>query len=406
MIELDKRLRADLRKMGDFSRIHPLPGSSADVPDDLDARLVVLGITQAYSKEAGNAAEVAARTILENRGNTPRLYRNTLVFLAADKTRVQDLDEAVRKYLAWESILSEQETLDLSPHQVKQAETQQANADSIITARLPETYQWLLVPTQLTPQTPVTWQALRLSGQDALAVRASKKLRSDELLVVSLAPSSLKLELDNVPLWRGDHVAVRQLVEDFGRYHYLPRLRSVSVLLDAIQAGVNSLTWELDTFAYAEGYDEAVGRYRGLRSAALVTVSESDGTLIVRPDVAKRQLDAEVEARRRHEEEIDAARSSGTLPLTAGGHVGSAVSLPTSVDLPDHPFAHDGAAATPDGSWGHGRGAGAPHGLKVQEAGGRAQAAGRRRRTVTTRPAAPYAAHSAAPSPPRRTPGG
>src|SRR3989442_2254653 len=41
--ELDKRLRADLRKPGDFSRIHPLPGPSADVPDDLDARLVVLG---------------------------------------------------------------------------------------------------------------------------------------------------------------------------------------------------------------------------------------------------------------------------------------------------------------------------------------------------------------------------
>ena len=37
--ELDGRLRADLRKAGDFSRIHPLPQSGQDVPDDLDARL-------------------------------------------------------------------------------------------------------------------------------------------------------------------------------------------------------------------------------------------------------------------------------------------------------------------------------------------------------------------------------
>ena len=44
----------------------------------------------------------AAKAILETRGNTPRIHRNTLVFLAADKTRLQDLDEAVRKYLAWE----------------------------------------------------------------------------------------------------------------------------------------------------------------------------------------------------------------------------------------------------------------------------------------------------------------
>jgi hypothetical protein len=141
--------------MGDFSRVHPLPGSSADVPDDLDARLVVLGIDHAYSKEIGNAAEVTARDILENRGNAPRHYRNALVFLAPDKTRIQDLDTAVRKYLAWDSILGEKETLDLSPHQVKQAETQKGIADSVVTARIPETYQWLLVPKQTKPQAPL-----------------------------------------------------------------------------------------------------------------------------------------------------------------------------------------------------------------------------------------------------------
>ena len=224
--ELDKRLRADLRKMGDFNRVHPMPGSSADVPDDLDARLVVLGIDHAYSKETGSAAEAAAKAIFETRGNTPRLYRNTLVFLAADKTRLQDLDEAVRKFLAWESILDEKDKLDLSPHQVKQAETQKTAADGAVTARLPETYQWLLVPTQANPQAPVTWQTIRLSGQDALAERASKKLRNEELLVVNFAASRLRMELDRVPLWRGDHVSIRQLVEDFGRYLYLPRLQT------------------------------------------------------------------------------------------------------------------------------------------------------------------------------------
>ena len=291
--ELEKRLRADLRKMGDFSRVHPLPGSGADVPDDLDARLVVLGIGQAYSKEPGSAAEAAAKAILENRGNSPRLFRNALVFLVPDKTRIQDLDEAVRKYLAWESILSEKETLDLSPHQVKQAETQKTTADGVVTARIPETYQWLLIPKQSKPQVPVEWQAIRLSGQDALAVRASKKLRSDELLVLNLAASSLRLELDKIPLWRGDHVAIKQLVEDFGRYHYLPRLRNSTVLLDAIQAGINSLTWEYDTFAYAESHDESGQRYRGLRTATIIAVNESDAALLVRPDVARRQIEAE-----------------------------------------------------------------------------------------------------------------
>jgi hypothetical protein len=106
-----------------------------------------------------------------------------------------------------------------------------------VTARIPEAYQWLLVPVQSSPQAAVEWQAIRLSGQDALAVRASKKLRSDELLVTGFAPTRLRMELDRVPLWRGDHVELKQLVDDFGRYAYLPRLRDTAVLLDAVRDG-------------------------------------------------------------------------------------------------------------------------------------------------------------------------
>ena len=291
--EINQRLRADLRHMGDFPRVHPVPNSSADVPDDLEARLVVLGSEHPYSKEGDSAAEKAAKAIFETRGSSPRLYRNTIVFLAADKMRLQDLDEAVRKFLAWESILLEKDTLDLSPHQVKQAETQKTAADGTVTARLPETYQWLLVPTQETPQAPVTWQTIRLSGSGPLAQRASKKLRNDELLVVSFAPTRLRLEMDRVPLWRGDHVAIRQLIEDFGRYLYLPRLQTGAVLLKAINAGLALLTWAHDAFAYAESFDESAGRYRGLRGGENVQVSDDDTGLLVRPEVARRQIDKE-----------------------------------------------------------------------------------------------------------------
>ncbi|AUB80102.1 Swt1 family HEPN domain-containing protein [Candidatus Thiodictyon syntrophicum] len=292
--ELEQRLRKDLARMGDFPRIHPLPQSGADVPDDLDARLVVLGSGHPYSKETNSPAELAAKAILESRGNTPRLYRNTLLFLAADKTRLQDLDEAARKYLAWVSILTEQKDLNLSPFQVTQAETQRTAADGTVTARLPETYLWLLVPGQATPQSPITWEALRLSGTDALAMRASKKLRSDELYLTSFAATRLKMELDRVPLWRGDHVAVRQLVEDFARYLYLPRLRDPSVLLHAIGDGLNLLTWLQDSFGFADAFDEAAGRYQGLRAGQLVTLVDSQAPgLVVKADVASRQLDAE-----------------------------------------------------------------------------------------------------------------
>ena len=292
--ELEERLRKDLKSTGDFNRIHAMPQTGADVPDDLDARLVVLGVNHPYSKDGNSAAEIAAKAILETRGNTPRLYRNTLVFLAADKTRLQELGEAARKYLAWESILAEKQQLNLSPYQVTQAETQRTAADSAVTARLPETYQLLLVPVQNSTQAAISWEMLRLSGQDALAVRASKKLRSEELYLTSFAPTRLRMALDRVPLWRGDHVAVKQLVEDFARYLYLPRLRDSTVLLHAIRDGVSLLTWTQDSYGFADSFDEGAGRYKGLRGGQMVSLADAHAPgLVVKPDVATKQMDAE-----------------------------------------------------------------------------------------------------------------
>ena len=54
------------------------------------------------------------------------------------------------------------------------------------------------------------------------------------------------MEMDRVPLWRGNHVAIQQLVDDFGRYLYLPRLQSTNVLVNAIRSGLALLTWRLN----------------------------------------------------------------------------------------------------------------------------------------------------------------
>ena len=102
------------------------------------------------------------------------------------------------------------------------------------------------------------------------------------------------MELDQVPLWRGDHVSVKQLVEDFARYLYLPRLRDTAVLLDAIREGLGLLTWGKDSFAYAESYDETASRYRGLRCGQMVALSPDNLVgLLVKPEPALKQQDAE-----------------------------------------------------------------------------------------------------------------
>ena len=295
--EIRRRLREQARSRGDFARIHDCPASSGDVPDDPEARLVIVGPEQTHSaKAADSPARQAAAEILKNRGTSPRNYANTLLFLAADRARLADLDKAVRQYLAWTSIVNEQDTLNLDAFQSKQAKTKRDHANDAIDARIPEAYCWLLVPTQPDPQGDLVWQEIRQQGAEALATRASRKLRNDGLLLTKFAGVLLRTELDKVPLWRGSHVSLKQLADDFARYIYLPRLRDQDVLVDAAQEGVALLTWQPEAFAYADGWDETAGRYRGLRAGQHVRIAVSADSILVKPDAAIQQMQAEAPA--------------------------------------------------------------------------------------------------------------
>ena len=293
--EIEKRMRENFREKSEFRRVHLFPESGQDVQDDMEVGLVVLNVRATHTSGAEDSPALhAAKDIIESRGSAPRLFRNALLFLAADQARHQDLDQAVRIYLAWRSILDDRDALDLPPHQVRQTQQQSESAGGTVNARIGESFPWLLVPSQKTPQAPVEWQKIRLRGSGPLAQQASRRLLNDEMLVTAMAGTRLRMELDRVPLWRGDHVAVRQLVDDFARYIYLPRLQQPSVLLDAIRDGVSQLTWTQDSFAFGDGYDEEKERYPGLRAGQGLFIDETSTGLIVMPDVAQRQMDREI----------------------------------------------------------------------------------------------------------------
>lgn len=299
--EIKTRIREELkdaRKRGDFARVHAFPPSGSDVMDEYATALVILGPETEWSKDNNAPALAAAQAILESRGNSPRLFRNALVFLAPERARLEELEQAARTYLAWSSILSDAEgerpSLNLDNFQRTQATAQRKLADQTVQSRITETFNMVLAPTQATPDGPITWNAARVTGNDPLAVRAAKKLKSDEVLLAALAATSLRLELDKVPLWRGDSVPVKLLIEDFARYTYLPRLRDSSVLVQAIREGIGLLMWQQESFAFADSYDENAGRYLGLRGGQHIVISaDSPIGLIVKPQVAWRQMEKE-----------------------------------------------------------------------------------------------------------------
>ena len=59
----------------------------------------------------------------------------------------------------------------------------------------------------------ITGPSLDFAG--TLAARASDRLRKEEMLVASFAGTRLRMELDKIPLWRGDYVSVSQLMKTF-----------------------------------------------------------------------------------------------------------------------------------------------------------------------------------------------
>jgi predicted AAA+ superfamily ATPase len=290
---INERLKA-LRDVGDFAAVHAAVAGAADVPDDPRARLVILGPHYAHDpKLEDSEARTKADAILRQRAAGPRLHRNMLVFLAADKTRLSDLEQAVRWYLAWKSIADEKDAMSLDKFQERQVETQVKHFNEAVGQRIAESYQWVLVPSQDKNDPEIRWTETRVTGSESLATRVSRKLVADEGLIPKYSGVRLSMDLNDTPLWRGDQVELKELWSDYSQYLYLPRLRDSAVLARAIEEGVSATTWDPDTFAYA-GRVDADGRYVGLVAGKIPDVHMDSTAVLVKPEAARRQIEPQV----------------------------------------------------------------------------------------------------------------
>lgn len=312
-----RRLKAD-RNKGEFSAVHIAPESTADIPDasNLGVRLVVLNPNYAHRKGENNSpARQWVASALNSRGSSPRYYRNTLLFLAADREKLSILEKNTAQYLAWKRIIDDKDVFNLDVFQCKQADTKLQQYNDAVIATLREAYQWLLIPHQPNAQGGIEWKETRLHTQDSPILQASRKAVQESDLITTYAPNILRMEaLDNF-LWRAvNHISLQQLWEYLTQYLYLPRLKNQEVLLDAVRKGVASTTWA-DYFAYAEGFDEAKSRYIELKAGTGINPSISSQSLLVKPEVAQQQLDEEKREEQRGERSEESGTTSDPQPI-------------------------------------------------------------------------------------------
>lgn len=316
--EIVKRLQSQGRTRGDFAGVHVCPESNADIPDTDEARLVILHPKVAHKGKTESEAKAFAQKATEQRGTANRTNRNTVVYLAADEARLEELDAATRDYLGWSHVLANEADLDLTQNQKNQAAQRQAQADQTVTARLLQSFTWALVPTQPDPGSPFLIRETKVEGQSqSLAERVSRRLGNDGDLSTRQAAATIRLAINKVPqIWRDGHVTLGALWGLYSQYPYMPRLRDRKVLNEGIVD--LPMIWVTDAFALATGYDEGAGRYIGLwtpedKGAAPVA---TDTLLLVRPDVATQQREAESEPKVSSEEQLAALVEQHGGPTT------------------------------------------------------------------------------------------
>ncbi|HUJ76349.1 MAG TPA: DUF499 domain-containing protein, partial [bacterium] len=135
--------------------------------------------------------------------------------------------------------------------------------------------EWVAYATQgQDPRAAIKWEAIRLTGQDGLAERASKV--------------------------------------------------DPEVLLNAVRGGQALLTWERDSFAYAERFDAAEGRYQALSCGQHVPLAGHDAPgLLVKSELARAQMDAETkDAAATPEAQTVVGTGASAQPAAKSGAIG------------------------------------------------------------------------------------
>lgn len=326
--EADDALRAQMQRQ--MKGVDPLgcvqvwPLRSADVPDEEQVRLVVLGVDHGVGATGfdGDAAS-CARDYLYNRGEAPRTNRNMLVFCACESRRRSDLRERAKRLIAWRGIEADSELLNLDRSQQREVAEGIKGSQADLQSAIREAWCHLLVPSSTVEGggSDLEFDDVRINAVDGVVPGCLARLRSDESLVERWAPMLLSMELGRL-LWDGrDEVGVSELWNMFCRYTYLPRLADRDVLLRCIEEGCAA-----DSFwGVASGVED--GEYVNLTLGERRSVYTTD--VLVRPDVASRVI-----AEREAEKVDDGPGDMPVEPGTVGPHGGEGGDAPSQGDGP------------------------------------------------------------------------
>lgn len=355
------------------------PASTGDILDEENLRLVIVppSAPVASNNDLG-AAGTWTRSAVTNTGLKPRTYKNSLVFLAADARRTDNLSDSVRQFLAWQSVKEDADTLDLTVSTINQAKSNSERWNRTVDDQLADSYQWVVEPIESTDATldfvDMDHQAIH-SGNEVIP-RSIDKLQNISAFAnqqaARLIADSLTLHTKDRWAEQGSY-SLGDLWDMYPKYLYMQRVLGRGVIEEGLRrAGEGTFDFNDRPFAFADGVtgsgDDAV--YSNLRwpdmDSGLPAGSLPDSLLLVHPDAARTQFRRE-EAERQAREAAEAARRAAEAD-SADGFTGpgeNGVRAGVS-DLPGVIGSHSGVTSGPSaGGVGGGDDAGGDDGPDV-----------------------------------------
>ena len=209
--------------------------------------------------------------------------------MAADEALLGTAREAMRRSMAWASIVSDDRLKQqLTPTQAADArEKAKTSSDGALRA-VRNAWSHILFPVKTgTTEAGKAFdlEHLSLTSKDKGAIPAGvyEKARADGVAMERLGPDSLWVAVK--PLWPDDrpHLAISEIADWFSSYVYLPKLRDRIVLDQAIRDALAKLD---PMFDYAGSFDATSNMYVGLMHARAAPEVFGPSALLVRADVA------------------------------------------------------------------------------------------------------------------------
>lgn len=243
-------------------RIYIHPKFSKDISDSPELKLIILN------------KEKPSNDFFEKYGESPRVYKNTLIFLGVDETNKETFHNYLRKLIALRSIEGDK-SLKLTEGQKKEVKNKLKNYEQRKYEELRKYYRRLFLPAK--DGFKEIDLGLPTFGESKLDKEIYEYLRSQGEILEKISPRIIKERY----LLGKEYVEILKLYEAFLKTPGELRLVSKEALAEGIKEGVKE---GLFGFGYIErGIPECKHINEG------INIGFSDGEIIVKPELCKEE---------------------------------------------------------------------------------------------------------------------